>query len=60
MFIPISIQTERSGHYTNFEGTVTPFTACFAPAAGIAHAAEVFVAIAAALSKARALTGSPA
>jgi len=24
VFIPISIQTERDGHYTNFEGTVTP------------------------------------
>jgi NADH-quinone oxidoreductase subunit G len=42
VFIPLSIQTERSGHYTNFEGTVTPFEACFAPKAPVAHAAELF------------------
>ena len=28
-FIPVSIQTERAGHYTNFEGTVSEFRACF-------------------------------
>jgi NADH-quinone oxidoreductase subunit G len=43
VFIPISIQTERSGHYTNFAGVVTPFEACFAPAPGVVHAAELFV-----------------
>ena len=45
LFIPISIQTERSGHYTNFEGTVTPFSACFPVKPGIAHAADLFAAI---------------
>lgn len=47
VFLPVSIQTERSGHYTNFEGTVTPFTACFAPAPTVAHAASLFPALAA-------------
>ncbi|GAB1344758.1 NADH-quinone oxidoreductase subunit G [Gemmatimonas sp.] len=42
VFIPLSIQTERDGHYTNFEGTVTPFTACFEPKAPVAHAEQLF------------------
>jgi NADH-quinone oxidoreductase subunit G len=46
VFIPLSIQTERSGHYTNFEGTVTPFDACFAPKAPVAHAADLFARLA--------------
>jgi ABC-type sugar transport system ATPase subunit len=46
VFIPISIQTERSGHYTNFSGTVTPFTACFAPKAPVAHAETLFASLA--------------
>jgi len=46
VFIPLSIQTERSGHYTNFEGTVTAFEACFAPKAPVAHAAELFARLA--------------
>src|SRR4029453_10176899 len=29
VFIPLSVQTERAGHYTNFEGTVSAFLACF-------------------------------
>ena len=29
VFIPISIQTERRGHYTNFEGVVSAFEPCF-------------------------------
>ncbi|MCC7052042.1 MAG: (2Fe-2S)-binding protein [Gemmatimonadaceae bacterium] len=62
VFIPVSIQTERSGHYTNFAGVVSPFTACFAPAAGIAHAEELFRAIGLALAPAvaGALTGPAA
>ena len=43
VFIPISIQTERNGHYTNCAGIVTPFAACFLPAPTVAHAAELFV-----------------
>ena len=29
VFMPISVQTERSGHYTNFAGVVSRFEACF-------------------------------
>jgi NADH-quinone oxidoreductase subunit G len=46
VFIPLSIQTERSGHYTNFEGTVTRFEACFEPKVPVAHAADLFVRLA--------------
>jgi NADH-quinone oxidoreductase subunit G len=42
VFIPISVQTERDGHYTNFEGQVSGFKACFAARPGIAHAGQVF------------------
>jgi NADH-quinone oxidoreductase subunit G len=45
VFLPISIQTERSGHYTNINGTVTPFSACFAPKGHVMHAADVFPAL---------------
>lgn len=45
VFMPISIQTERSGHYTNFAGVVTPFEACFPVLPTIAHAAELFAAL---------------
>lgn len=45
VFIPLSIQMERSGHYTNFEGTVTPFTANFVAAPTIMHAASLFAAL---------------
>jgi NADH-quinone oxidoreductase subunit G len=46
VFLPISIQTERSGHYTNFEGVVSAFEACFPKAAGVADAAALFAALA--------------
>ena len=29
VFIPLSLHTERRGTYTNFEGVVSPFEACF-------------------------------
>ena len=29
VFIPVSIQTERRGHYTNFQGVVSAFEPCF-------------------------------
>jgi NADH-quinone oxidoreductase subunit G len=51
VFIPISIQTERNGHYTNFAGVVTPFEACFQPVPTIAHAADLFAALAAHISQ---------
>ena len=47
VFIPISIQTERGGHYTNFEGVVSSFEPCFAKKATVAHAEALFDALAA-------------
>ena len=47
VFIPISIQTERRGHYTNFEGVVSAFEPCFAKPASVADAEALFAAIAA-------------
>ncbi len=49
VFIPVSLQTERSGHYTNFDGVVTAFSACFPLKPSIAHAESVFASIIAAL-----------
>jgi NADH-quinone oxidoreductase subunit G len=46
VFIPISIQTERSGHYTNFEGVVSGFEPCFAKKVTVAHAEALFAALA--------------
>ena len=37
-FLPISIQTERRGHYTNFQGTVSAFEPCFPKKASVADA----------------------
>jgi NADH-quinone oxidoreductase subunit G len=48
VFVPVSNQTERSGHYTNFQGVVSAFEPCFAKPATVAHAADVFTALAAA------------
>ena len=38
--------TERSGHYTNVTGLVSPFTACFTKPAGVVDAAALFEALA--------------
>ena len=46
VFIPISIQTERRGHYTNFQGVVSAFEPCFAKPASVADAETLFAAIA--------------
>ena len=46
VFVPISVQTERNGHYTNFQGTVSEFRACFGEKPGVADAEEVFAALA--------------
>jgi NADH-quinone oxidoreductase subunit G len=46
VFLPISIQTERDGHYTNFQGTVSGFRACFPKAPGVADAGSLFAALA--------------
>ena len=46
VFIPISIQTERHGHYTNFEGVVSAFEPCFTKKATVADAETLFAALA--------------
>jgi NADH-quinone oxidoreductase subunit G len=45
VFLPISLQTERAGHYTNADGVVSAFEACFAKPATVAHAADFFGAL---------------
>jgi NADH-quinone oxidoreductase subunit G len=45
VFLPISVQTERSGHYTNFAGVVSRFDKCFEKPAGVADAAALFAAL---------------
>lgn len=50
VFIPISVQTERNGHYTNFEGTVSEFQQCFQKASGVSHAESLFEAILSAMA----------
>jgi len=46
VFLPVSIQTERDGSYTNFEGVVSRFQACFPPPSGVGDAGQVFAALA--------------
>ena len=48
MFIPISIQTERAGSYTNFDGVVSRFEPIVRKKDGVAHAAQLFARLAAA------------
>ncbi len=47
VFIPVSIQTERSGHYTNFAGVVSGFESCFPKKDSVIHAEALFQALAA-------------
>ncbi len=46
VFIPISVQTERAGHYTNFAGVVSGFERCFEKKSSVADAQELFAALA--------------
>jgi NADH-quinone oxidoreductase subunit G len=46
VFIPLSIQTERRGHYTNFQGVVSAFEPCFPKKASVADAEVLFAALA--------------
>jgi NADH-quinone oxidoreductase subunit G len=46
VFIPLSVQTERAGHYTNFQGTVSAFSACFRRPATVVDAEALFAALA--------------
>jgi NADH-quinone oxidoreductase subunit G len=45
VFVPLSIQTERRGHYTNFAGTVSAFEACFPKPPSAADAETLFAAL---------------
>jgi NADH-quinone oxidoreductase subunit G len=45
VFLPISVQTERSGSYTSSDGIARRFEPCFAPAATVAHAADLFASL---------------
>jgi NADH-quinone oxidoreductase subunit G len=47
VFLPISIQTERAGHYTNFQGVVSAFEPCFPKAVSVSDAEALFRALAA-------------
>jgi NADH-quinone oxidoreductase subunit G len=47
VFFPISIQTERAGHYTNFEGVVSGFEPCFPKGGSVIDAEALFKALAA-------------
>ena len=49
VFVPISIQTERAGSYTNFDGVVSRFEPIVRKADGVAHAAQLFARLAAAV-----------
>jgi NADH-quinone oxidoreductase subunit G len=42
VFVPISVQTERHGHYTNFAGVVSAFEACFDKPPGVVDAQALF------------------
>ena len=46
VFLPVSLQTERSGHYTNFEGVVSAFEPCFAKGRDVLDPLAAFVALA--------------
>jgi NADH-quinone oxidoreductase subunit G len=46
VFIPISVMTERSGHYTNFAGVVSGFEPCFEKKPGVVDAQALFAALA--------------
>jgi NADH-quinone oxidoreductase subunit G len=46
VFIPLSIQTERAGRYTNFQGVVSAFLPCFAKPPTVADATPLFGALA--------------
>jgi NADH-quinone oxidoreductase subunit G len=47
VFVPTSLQTERSGHYTNFAGVTSRFERCFGKGPSVAHAEEFFARLAA-------------
>ena len=48
VLIPLTLHTERSGHYTNFEGVVSAFAPCFPAPPGALDAEALFPRLAAA------------
>jgi NADH-quinone oxidoreductase subunit G len=42
VFLPISVMTERAGHFTNFAGMVNGFETCFAKPPGVFDAEALF------------------
>jgi NADH-quinone oxidoreductase subunit G len=46
VFIPLSIQTERRGSYTNFEGRITAFEPCFPRPNGVVDPEALFAVLA--------------
>jgi NADH-quinone oxidoreductase subunit G len=46
VFLPISLHTERAGHFTNFAGVRSAFASCFDKPAGVVDAERVFSALA--------------
>ena len=46
VFIATSVMTERSGHYSNVDGLVGAFTACFHKPEGVVDASALFDALA--------------
>jgi NADH-quinone oxidoreductase subunit G len=46
VFFPISVMTERRGHYTNFQGVTSAFEPCFTKPACAVDAQRVFAALA--------------
>ncbi len=45
VFVPLSIQTERAGHYTNFQGVVSRFEPCFPKGEAVLDAEVLFKAL---------------
>ncbi len=46
VFLPLSIQTERAGHYTNFQGVVSRFEPCFPKGEAVLDAEGLFKSLA--------------
>jgi NADH-quinone oxidoreductase subunit G len=46
VFLAVSIQTERAGHYTNFQGVVSGFQPCFPKGPAVLDAEAAFAALA--------------
>ncbi len=46
VFFPLSLQTERSGRYTNFLGVTSHFEACFPKPVAVVDAQDIFEALA--------------